>query len=129
MRSGGTVLVMAIRRTEAGSLPASSAAPAIRRRTAARRSAIRPAVVIALCSVTPHDCALSLSDRKPGRGHPKPLRRGGLPKPVVIGEQDTEIGAEGERRSEVDGVERAELRRFEVSGPVEQWFVDAHQPH
>src|ERR1019366_2247796 len=50
-------------------------------------------------SVTPHDGALSLSDCKPGRGHPKPLRRGGLTKPVVIGEQDTEIGAEGERRS------------------------------
>src|SRR5680860_504097 len=57
----------------------------------------------------------------------QPLGQGGVPQPVVVGEQHPEVRAHRQGGGEVDRVQRAQVCGLEVSGTIEQRLVDSDE--
>ena len=53
----------------------------------------------------------------------------GILKALVVGQENSEIGANRERCGKVDCVERAKFSRIKIAGSVQERFIEPYQSH
>jgi hypothetical protein len=61
--------------------------------------------------------------------HHQALLPSGFTEALVVRDDDTQIGTEGQRRGHMHGVERAQLARIELAGAVDERFIGPNQLH